>query len=312
LHFCIHEPPTLRVAISSLEAQIGRVLGSRLQARFGVFVVAFVLGLHAKLGLAFAQEPNSPSSTHDSAVARALFREGVACADVLDWECAADRFARAREVRPSPVLTYNLGQALIELGRFVEGTEILTQLLRDSTLQSSVRADAERTLELASQRIGQLSIHVIGPIDGVVFTLDGHELAASLLETTIPVDPGERLIEAHRSNELIAHARVLATSGQPTVATLTLPELPSLSLDAPTAAPAPEVTASSFAIEPRSFAIEPRDEPRSDDAPWIALGIGGAVAVIGGAIVLGIVLSQPSSDPTFEGNLGHVEIGPGR
>lgn len=265
------------------------------------FVFAFVFGLSAKLETASAQTPRSArtsSSTRDSAVARALFREGVACADARDWACAADRFAQAREVRPSAVLTYNLGHALIELGRVVEGTEILTQLLRDSTLRSSIRADAERTLDIASRQISQLSIQVIGPTEGTTFTLDGRELAGSLLGTAIPVDPGERRIEAHHAGELVAHALVIATAGEPVVATLTLPEHPS-----PSEAPPTDLALSQLVIEPHE---------ESDDAPWIALGISGAILVIGGAITLGIVLSSPSSDPVFDGNLGHVEIGRGQ
>jgi hypothetical protein len=46
---------------------------------------------------------------------------------------------------------------------------------------------------------------------------------------------------------------------------------------------------------------------RSDDTPWIALGIGGGVLLIGGAIVLGVVLGQPQAPTPFDGSLGHVE-----
>lgn len=278
-------------------------VGLYLESPFGwTYLVVFMLGALAKPGWACAQ---APSSAHDSAVARALFREGVACADAHDWECAADRFARAREVRPSPVLAYNLGHALIELGRFVEGTEILTQLLRDPALQDGIRADAERTLSVASEQIAQLSIEVSGPLDGTAFTLDGRELGTSLLGTLIPVDPGERLIEAHRAGEVVARARVVALSGQPAQVTLTLPDPPA-SDDLDLAPSLPLGTARSALAE---GAIGTEQAPGHDDTPWIALGIGGAVAVIGGAIVLGIVLAQPGSEPAFEGNLGHVEIG---
>lgn len=53
----------------------------------------------------------------------------------------------------------------------------------------------------------------------------------------------------------------------------------------------------------------PAPAPASDDGPWIALGLGAGVLVVGGAIVLGVVLAQPGAVAPFEGTLGHVEIG---
>lgn len=250
------------------------------------------------------------ASVRDTAAARALFREGVACTDRRDWDCAADRFGRAYRVRPSPVLAYNLGHALIELGRLVEGVEILQQMLREDSGPDAVRADARRALEAAAPRIGRLTVHATGPTRGVQLSIDGHELASSLLGAAAPVDPGERLVEARRDGEVVASVRVRVPEGGAQTVELALPELPPdeasedpvVATLAPSAVPTAAETA-------RAAELAGATDRGGDDGPWIALGIGGAALVVGGAIVLAIVLAQPTEAMAFDGNLGHVEIG---
>jgi hypothetical protein len=258
------------------------------------------------LGCALPAGAQSAASVRDTAAARALFREGVACADRSDWPCAVDRFHRAHQLRPSPVLAYNLGHALVEIGRLVEGAEILHRLVRDETAPARVRADASRVVDAAAPRIGSLTVHVEGPTDGVVFAIDEHELATSLLGAAAPVDPGERRIEARRGDEVIASASVVIAEGGTESVTLALPEPPAedpavASLDVP--------TPSEVALG--ASPSEPTDAPPAggDDGPWIALGIGGAVVLVAGAIVLAVVLAQPGEQAPFDGSLGHVEIG---
>lgn len=242
----------------------------------------------------------------DTAAARALFREGVACTDRRDWECAVDRFGRAHRVRPSPVLAYNLGHAMIELGRLVEGVEILQQLLRDDAASATVRADAQRAVDAAAPRIARLTVHATGPTRGVRFSIDGHALASSLLGAAAPVDPGERLVEARRGDELVASSRVQIAEGSAETIEIQLPEPPPGEVIAEATAPpvvVPTAAETALAAQP------PRTDDGGDDGPWIALGIGGAALVVGGAIVLAIVLAQPTEPMVFDGNLGHLEIG---
>lgn len=242
----------------------------------------------------------------DAAAARALFREGVGCADRQDWACAADRFHRAHQVRPSPVIAYNLGHALVESGRLVEGTEILRQLLRDESAPAGVRADARRVVDATAPRIARLTVRAVGPTDGVAFSIDQHELAASLLGVAAPVDPGERRITATRGDEVIASASVRLAEGGAESVELQLPE-PSPTGAAPAVATA-EVASPARAAEGAMTLVD-APPAQSDEGPWIALGIGAAIAVVGGAVVLAVVLAQPSEAMPFDGNLGHVEIG---
>ncbi|MDQ3035002.1 MAG: hypothetical protein M3Y87_21525 [Myxococcota bacterium] len=271
----------------------------------------------AAISWAPAARAQDAASVRETAAARALFREGVRCADRREWTCAVDRFHRAHEVRPSPVLAYNLGHALIESGRLVEGAEILQQLVRSDSAPASVRADARRVMTAAAPRIGRLTVRPIGSRQGVELSIDGHPLADSLVGAAAPVDPGERLVEARRGGEVVASARVQIAEGASETIELTLPDPPPAEVAAVAGAEAP------VAVERSAHAVpSPSETARAaigtsteappgggDDGPWIALGIGGAVVVVAGAVVLALVLSQPTEATAFDGNLGHVEIG---
>ncbi|UJR81300.1 hypothetical protein [Sandaracinus amylolyticus] len=238
----------------------------------------------------------------DTAAARALFQEGVACADRSDWSCAADRFARAHELRASAVIAYNLGHALVESGRLVEGTEILRRLVRDESVAANVRADASRVIRDAEPRIGRLAVHLRGPHDDVSVALGTHELASSLLGTAAPVDPGEHVLEARRDGEIVASARVHIEPGGSEEIELEIPARP----ERPAASAIGPEAAARTALDPTS----PPDVESSDEGTWIALGVTGGVLVVAAAVVVAVVLAAPAQEPApFDGTLGWVEIG---
>ncbi|AKF06007.1 hypothetical protein [Sandaracinus amylolyticus] len=241
----------------------------------------------------------------DTAAARALFQEGVACADRSDWTCAADRFARAHELRASAVIAYNLGHALVESGRLVEGTEILRRLVRDESVAANVRADAARVIRDAEPRIGRLAVHLRGPHEDVEVALGTHELASSLLGTAAPVDPGEHVLEARRDGEIVASARVHIDPGATEEIELEIPARPAR---ATASAIAPEAAAQTAFDATGARDVAPSEG--GDDGTWIALGVAGGVLVVAAAVVVGVVLAAPAQEPApFDGTLGWVEIG---
>ena len=65
-----------------------------------------------------------------TAAARALFHEGVELADRTRWAEAADRFDRAYQLRPEPIVAFNLATALRRSGRLVRANEVALTLLR--------------------------------------------------------------------------------------------------------------------------------------------------------------------------------------
>jgi hypothetical protein len=299
-------------------AKIGSVVSSSWESPgWAALALALVLGA-GTLGTGAPWAGFGPSgaraqdaSVRDTAAARALFREGVACADAGDWTCAADRFGRAYEIRPSPVVAYNYGHALVEIGRLVEGAEILARVRRDGSAPEAVRADAERVIGQAEPRMGMLSVELDGPGERVVVSIDGHGMAASLVGTAIPVDPGERLVEARRDGETVAREHVTITEGGHARVSLSVPPLPPeepslgrAQLDGTSAGPSPQPPGLAGIGAPASAGTD-----GGDQGPWIALGVTGGVLVVGAAIVLGVLLA-PVGEPTpYGGNLGWVEIG---
>ena len=69
------------------------------------------------------------AQANDVALARQLFEQGIAFVDEEDWTQAADRFQRSLELRPSPIVAYNLGSALVELGRLVTREMLLEKVI---------------------------------------------------------------------------------------------------------------------------------------------------------------------------------------
>src|SRR5690349_21617960 len=63
--------------------------------------------------------------SHETALARALFEEGVALADKGDWSAAADRFGRAYELKPTAGIAFNWSSALTKTGKLVQASELL-------------------------------------------------------------------------------------------------------------------------------------------------------------------------------------------
>lgn len=292
----MHASPSVRVAVAAA-------------------CVALVSAL-APAGRACAQgEP----TVRDQAAARALFRQGVECADRHDWACAADRFGRAHSLRPSPVLAFNLGNALVMLGRLVEGAEHLRQVERDEGAAAPVRADARRVIAAIERRIGRLTLHVDGSLEGVQLTIDGHELPPELVGAPAPADPGEHVIEARRGEALIASARVTIAEAGSAEARLEVPqprEEESAARGGATTLVAASEVAGATAVRlgaPGALEVEVdagAAPAGGDDAPWIALGIGAGVLLVAGAVVLGVALAMPPQEPVpFTGTLPTIEVG---
>ena len=69
-------------------------------------------------------------TAQETALARALFEEGVVAADAQRWDEAAERFERAYGLKATPGIAYNWASALVELGRLVEAGERLRSVAR--------------------------------------------------------------------------------------------------------------------------------------------------------------------------------------
>ena len=252
---------------------MGRILAA------GV-VLALLVGANAP-DRALAQAGDEAERT---AASRALFEQGMRAVDARDWETAADRLRRSLELRPSPVVGYNLALALAELGRLVEASEHLRAVQRDSPQGSDAHRLATQRLAEILPRLGRLRIDVTGARRGVEVHLDGSAVPDAVVGVPQPADPGDHRVSLHRDGDEIGASDVTVVAG----------ELATVSLYAPP-----------------GVALWPEDVPRPGAQPaggvegewWFWTLIGAGAVAIGVAIVLAIVFTA-EPPPYLNGDSG--------
>lgn len=167
--------------------------------------------------MAFAQPTEAPPVDPDAqrtAIARALFEEGLELADREQWAAAADRFHRANEVRSSGPIRYNLAGSLARLGRVVEAIELLHSVEDDAEAEEAVVNAARRTRRRLERRLARLSIEVPEEHEGATVLLDELELPREATGVAFPVDPGQHVVMLRRDGTEIDRAEVELASGQ--------------------------------------------------------------------------------------------------
>ncbi|MBK8170155.1 MAG: tetratricopeptide repeat protein [Sandaracinaceae bacterium] len=245
-------------------------------------VVPLLLGV----GTAAAQEVDA----RQTAMARALFEEGVHFADQNEWAQAADRFERALALRGSATIEFNLATAYEHLGRLVEASERLTHIGRDTRADARVQASAAALLAQIRPRMGRLIVQVTGSRQDVSFELDGRPLPGAAIGVAGPVDPGQHVIRALRGRDEIATATVDVSVGAQASASLELPAAPAI--DPRTAANAGQTSASDGVV----FAAPGVAEDDRGGAPWGWIVVGGVV-VVAVVVVALLATSGASRDP---------------
>jgi hypothetical protein len=274
--------------------------------------VLFLLGSWWCANVAHAQERRDDAA-RSSAAARALFHEGVVCADARDWTCAADRFGRARAVRPSPVISSNLGIALEHRGRYVEASEAFRSLLHDPSAPADLRASAQAAIERITPRIGTLTVVANGPTEGVALTIDGVALEPSLLGIAVPSDPGAHRLEARRDGALVASETVQVTSGGHARIDVALPARePRHDVSTETIVAAPIETHATHVDSETVLAADPTVTPTSRhevyEEWWFWTIIGIVVVGAGAGVTAAVVTSNDATLPS--GSLGTIDVRP--
>ncbi len=254
--------------------------------------------------LATASSAHAQDGARAAAAARALFQEGVQCADGQDWACAVERFGRAHALRASPVIASNYGIALTHLGRAVEASEAFRAVLRDATASEALRAHAAQSIDELEQVIGRLTLHASGPTEGLVVLVDGAD-HTSLLGIAAPCDPGHHAIEARRDGEIVASAAVDVEPAGRVEVDLAIPERPAPAPEEPALEPsvAPELAATSAFDD-----VPPAEHDEVYEQWWFWVIVGG-VALAGAGVTLGVVASDGTTTLPM-GSLGTIDARP--
>jgi len=222
------------------------------------------------------------AQTREVALARQLFDEGVGLVDQGEWEQAADRFQRSLDLRPSPIVAYNLGSALVELGRLVEASEAYRITILDETSSEQVSRAARTALQEMEPRIGRLTLELTGDTEGVEVFIDDRPLPPQAIGVAAPIDPGTRRIHATRSGVDVAEIEIEIANGAREEASLDIPERPADEPD--------PILSTGAATEPVA------DEEEGGgvlSSPWFWIVTG---AVVAGAVVVVLLLTLGGGD----------------
>jgi len=243
------------------------------------------LVLCALLGTTIA--PGSVASAQDAApdpsvraTARALFQEGVGFVDALEWAQAADRFERALALYDSAVIRFNLATVYDELGRLVEASEHLRDVIRRDDADEDVRQAARDRLTAVDARIAHLTIRVEGEADEV--TRDDVPVPTVALGVSAPVDPGSHTLRAMRGGEVVATETVELAEAASEEVVLSVP--PAVVIPDP---------------------VLPDPDPALSDEPfyaqwwfWSLIG----VVVVGAAVGIGVGVGVSQESPPCAGD----------
>jgi tetratricopeptide (TPR) repeat protein len=266
--------------------------------------IAAVLLLAFAPVVAFAQPADDPTIK----AARARFQEGVAFYDKGEYENARAAFLQAYALRKHPAVLLNLAQSSLRAGHALEASKYFQQYLRESSnLSPAQRADAERGLTEARQKLGR--IEVSAPT-GVAVVVDNEMVGSAPLSEAVDVEPGNHKVKAGAEEQTItvmAGQKTAAkfgggTSAPPPVVPVPTPPAPTGNTPATTTPPTTDTTTppGSGATTPPAgdtgeVKVEPKKNILSPPANMVPVYVGGVIAVVGAGVAIGVGVIAKSS-----------------
>lgn len=256
---------------------------------------AFVLPLSLS-GVASAEE----DSATEIAAARSLAVDGLKLAQAGKCDEAIPKLERSEKLHHSPIVLSQLGECQVNGGKLVEGTEMLRKVLREplppnpSPALSKAYVRAQTVLDAAKPKIAGLTVSIAIPQGAdLKLTVDGLVVANTLVDTELPADPGDHVVEATAPGYLKATTRVtLGTADKKTV-TLKLEADPNAPAPTPVSpgpeanpAPAAPAAPAKAVLEPSTLPEPARKSPSKAPAyaAWsvgaIGIGVGTAFGVM--------------------------------
>ena len=246
---------------------------------------------------AFAQPADDPTIK----AARARFQEGVAFYDKGEYENARAAFLQAYALRKHPAVLLNLAQSSLRSGHALEASKFFQQYLRESSnLSPAQRADAERGLSEARQKVGR--IEVSAPT-GAIITVDSEGVGTAPLADAVDVEPGPHKVKAGNEEQSVsvnAGQKVSAKFGGGAPAPVPVP--------VPVPTPAPTGNTPATPAPPTDSGTPPPPPPATDTGPKpekkslfarpanvAPVYIGGGIAVAGIGVAIGVGVIAKSS-----------------
>lgn len=257
-------------------------------------------------GVAFAQD--DPSAT-ETAAARALAVDGLKLAQAGKCDEAIPKLDRAEKLHHSAIVLSRLGECHIAQGHLVEGTEMLRKVLREplpaNPSPALVKAyeRAQSTLDWAKPRIASLTISLAAPAGAAAsLKVDGKEVPLTLVDTEMPADPGEHMVEVSAPGFLKANVRINLAAADKKAVSLKLERDPYATTPVETTSgeverPVSPSASSSNRAETAATAAASRpatpEKRPNHTAAYVAWGVGGVGIGLGAAFGL-ITLNDKS------------------
>jgi len=234
-----------------------------------------------------------PAPQGNAAIAEALFRHGRELLDAGKVSEACEKFAASQRADPALGTLLNLAACHEREGRTATAWSEFTDAHAQATRAHDKRVSyAQTRLAALEKTLFRVVIEVADPPADLVVRLDGQPLGREALGTPLPVNPGERTIEAQAAGRQ-SWSRKLAvpkTAGQERI------EIPALAALATPVAPPPVVDAP--ASPPLAAPVDVTDVDQARRSRrMLALGIGGAGAVaVGVGAIFGVKAMNKNDD----------------
>ncbi|MCA9622350.1 MAG: hypothetical protein KC731_25170 [Myxococcales bacterium] len=161
---------------------------------------------------ALAQDEEEPPAAKEAtpeelAAARALFVEGKALETEGKWDEALARFETVAKVKMTPQVRFHIALCHENVGRWVDavnGFELAEQEARAAgDLARDVFENAPKRAEALRKRVAHVTIRVEGEVRTSKLFIDDKEVSLALAGTTIPIDPGDHVLQVRRGDEVI-------------------------------------------------------------------------------------------------------------
>ena len=264
------------------------------RSKVTIFALSGVFQL-GSMAVAHAEEDTAA----ETAAARTLAVDGLKLAQAGKCEEAIPKLERAEKLHHSAIVPSRLGECEVSEGKLVEGTEMLRKVLREplpanpSAALSKAYEHAQTTLDSAKPKIAGLTISVTGSAgNDLHLTVDGQVVASTLIDSELPADPGDHVVEASAPGFLKATGRVTLGVADKKTISLKLEVDPNAPAPAPAASddakasPAPQAAPPQPALHPAPV-VPPEPAPApSHAAAYVSWGVGLVGVGVGSAFGL--------------------------
>lgn len=219
------------------------------------------------------------------AAARELFEDGLKLEEKSDWAGALEKFRKVAAVKTTPQVRFHVALCLENLGKLVDALVEFQRAQSDASAESSaqvVATNSGKHVADLKERIPRVIVKLPAGVDSATVTIDGANVASSLVGTAIPLDPGKHTIAVTAPKRAPFSRDVdLVERGKPLTVDVTLPEAKDDAVTVKTVdAPKPET--------PETTSGGP------GALPWIFGGIG--VAALAGSGVFYALRQSTISD----------------